>query len=837
MVPFYTCVNRYGNQLLYRGYDNGRRIQKKVKFQPTLFQVDKGGDYSLFEPGGSNIKLSPTRFPSMRDAKEYIEKYDDVRGFEVHGMTNYITQFISEEFPKDIVFDIDKVNITSIDIEVHATEGFPEPDEAAFPINAITVKSSLNDQFFTWGLDDFDASKSEFDVIYFKCEDEVQLLRSFLLHWESPLHSPDVVTGWNCKMFDMPYIINRITRLMGDDAALRISPWKRLNAKTITFMGRPNNFYNIFGIQILDYMDLFKKFAMQYGNQESYKLDHIAHVVLGEKKLDYSEYGNLVNLANENHQLFIEYNIQDTYLIPRMEEKLGLFSIVMMVATTGGVNFEDAFGTVGIWDAIIYRRLLKDKKVVPPKKHNIKLPYPGGYVKDPQVGMHDWVASFDVNSLYPNIIVQYNMSHETIRSDISEPSFTVEKLLNGEISPRHDLPCVANGTYFDNTETGMIPQIIVDIYADRKVAKGNMLQGEKELQVVTDPVERIRLERIVNTNKSKQMSQKILLNSLYGAMANEYFRYFDIRIAEGITMTGQLCIKWAERAMNDFMNKVMGNPTPKDYVIAIDTDSVYLSMTDIVDKFKPKNIVDFLDTVCGDKFKSILTKEHGKMYDLTNGYSRRLEMDREIIADRGIWTAKKRYILNVLDDEGVRLKEPKLKVMGLEAVKSSTPMMVRTALKDAFKLIMKSTEHDLQKYVSEFKVDFKKARPDEIAFPRGCNNMQKYINKDTIYSKGTPIAVRGALIYNKVLKSKSLDNKYETIKSGDKVKFMYLRMPNPLRENVISFPSVLPKELAIESYIDYNIQFDKTFLKPISAIMDVIGWSAEPRATLEDFFG
>jgi DNA polymerase elongation subunit (family B) len=836
MMEFYTCVNRYGNQILYRGYENGRRVSKRVKYQPTLFLPDPSGEYTLFEPGNGAISLSPKKLPSMGEAKDYIDAFGGVSGFEVHGMTNYITQFISDEFPDNIEFDIDRVNVCSLDIEVHATEGFPNPDDAAFPINAITVKHSTNDQFYTWGLGDFDPAESEFDVVYFKCADERQLLKSFLLHWESPINVPDIITGWNVKLFDMPYIINRIEHVLGEGQASRLSPWKQLREKTITFMGRPNNFYNIFGIQILDYMDLFKKFAMQYGNQESYKLDHIAHVVLGENKLDYSEYGNLVNLANENHQKFIEYNIKDTYLLPRMEEKLGLISVVMMVATTGGVNFEDAFGTVGIWDAIIYRRLLESKQVPPAKRNNFKVPYVGGYVKEPQTGMHDWVASFDVNSLYPNIIIQYNMSHETIRSDILEPSFSTEALLNGEVAPEYDLPCVANGTYFDNSKTGLIPQIIIDIYADRKKAKALMLQGERDLQQVADPVERIRLEQLVNTNKSKQMSQKILLNSLYGAMANEYFRYFDIRIAEGITTTGQLIIKWAERSMNTFMNRVVGNKEPKDYVIAIDTDSVYLSMTDIINKFNPKNPVDFLDTICGGKFKDTLSKDHDRLYDLTNGYMHRIEMDREVIADRGIWTAKKRYILNVLDDEGVRLKEPKIKVMGIEAVKSSTPMVCRDALKATFKLIMKNTEEDVQQHIADFKNKFCKMAAEEIAFPRGCNKIDDYKDPDTIYRKGTPIQVRGALVYNDMLKLKRLSKKYELIHAGDKVKFVYMKLPNPIKENVVSFPNILPKELDLSSYIDYNIQFEKAFLSPIENILNMIGWDSEPRASLEDFF-
>lgn len=835
-MKFYTSVNRFGNSILYRGYDGAQRIHKKVKFQPKLFLPDPEGDYELYEPSPNPIKLSPHKFESMAEAKEFSDTHSNVSGFEVYGMTNYVSQFISTEFPKDIEFDINKVNITSIDIEVHATEGFPHADQAAFPVNAITLKHSINDTFYTWGLDDFDTSLSDYEVCYFKCENEEQLLRSFLLHWESPINMPDIITGWNNKLFDMPYLINRINNLLGSSQSNRLSPWGKVTPRMVNIMGQENNYYDIFGVAIVDYMDVFKKFALQFGKQESYKLDHIANVVLGERKLDITDYGNLVNLANENHQKFIEYNIKDTYLIPRMDDKLGLMSIVLMVAYQAGVNFIETFGTVGIWDSIIYRRLLALKQVVPPKKHNIKVPYPGGYVKDPQVGMHNWLASFDVNSLYPNIIVQYNMSPETIRSDISEPSFSVDNLLNQRVKADYDLPCVANGTYFENNKVGLIPQIITDIYAERRDAKQVMIQGQKDIQGVTDSKEIARLDKIISVNKSKQMAQKILLNSLYGAMGNIHFRYFDIRVAEGITMMGQLTIKWAERAANEFMNMVMENKEPKDYVVAIDTDSVYVSMTEVIAKFKPKNPIDFLDDVCGSKFKDKITKAHGEMYKITNGFTHRLEMDREVIADRGIWIAKKRYILNVLDDEGVRLAEPKLKIMGIEAVKSSTPMKVRDALKESFPLLMSSTEEELQKFISDFRVKFNSMPAEDVSFPRGCNNVAKYVNKVTVYNKGTPIHVRGALVFNNLLKERGLNKKHESIKSGDRIKFAYMKMPNPIKENVVSFPNFLPKELDLDKYIDYNMQFEKTFLKPISAILNVIGWEAEPSASLESFF-
>jgi DNA polymerase elongation subunit (family B) len=623
---------------------------------------------------------------------------------------------------------------------------------------------------------------------------------------------------------------------MGEKYAKKLSPWKSIREKTINVMGRDKTSYELLGIQTLDYMDLFKKFARAYGNQESYKLDHIAFIVLGDRKISYEEYGNLVNLARDNHQLFIEYNIKDTELIARLEDKLGLISLAMLTAYKAGINYSETFGTVGVWDSIIYRRLLPRNEVPPIRPDVPKLDYPGGYVKDPQVGMHDWVCSFDVNSLYPNLIVQYNMSPETIVNDKSEPHFNVENLLARSVKPSHtEYAVTANGTYFKKDELGLIPEIIRSYYDERRAVKLEMLEQQKILQD-TEEGDRYFIEKKIDVLKNKQMSLKNLLNALYGAMANKYFRYFDVRIAESITLSGQLAIKWGEKAINEAMNKALGKEGG-DYVVAIDTDSLYVSMTEFVNKFNPVNTIEFLDQACENHFVPVLESAHRDMFNDMNGYELRLVMAREVIADRGIWMAKKRYILNVLDDEGVRLKIPKLKIMGVDAVKSSTPMVVRDKFKEVFQVLITGTEKEAQKYISDFRNEFIKMEPMNIAFPRGCNNMEKWSDDPKkIYNKGTPIHVRGALVYNNAIRTRGLDKKYDSIGSGDKVKFLYLKVPNSVKENVIAFPDILPNELKLHEFIDFNLQFQKTFLDPVDSILKAIGWTAEEEYSLEDFF-
>jgi DNA polymerase elongation subunit (family B) len=332
------------------------------------------------------------------------------------------------------------------------------------------------------------------------------------------------------------------------------------------------------------------------------------------------------------------------------------------------------------------------------------------------------------------------------------------------------------------------------------------------------------------------MAIKILLNSLYGAMGNKYFRFFDQRIAEAITLSGQLTIRWAEVAINKYLNKVLSTKN-RDYVIAIDTDSLYVCLDDLVKLVNPVNIVDFLDKVASEKLEPELVKSYDELYKMMGGIENRMVMKREVIADRAIWTAKKRYILNVFDNEGVRYAEPKLKIMGIEAIKSSTPEPCRDALKEIFKVIMTGDEVKTQLSIKQFKQYFCSLGADKVAFPRGVSNVSEYRDAATIYRKGTPIHVRAALLHNHLLDNYSLNKKYESIKNGEKIKFVYLKTPNSLKENVIGFTQYLPEEFALTKYIDYELQFEKTFLAPIEPILKSIGWSAEEQSSLESFFG
>ena len=841
MVSFYTNVSRFKSFILYRGLENGKRVQKKFKYGPTLFvSTPKPTKWKSID----GKPVAPVKFESMWDAKEWIEKNKGIAGRHIYGNTKHVAGFINDAFPGDIKFDRNQINVTSLDIEVASDDGFPEPESALKEVIAITIKNNIDNTYYVWGLQDYNVGSSIMKtnrVVYYKCETEKDLLISFLKHWSTPSQTPDVITGWNVEFFDMPYLINRIYRIFGPDLgkenASKLSPWgiEPIERKINRMIGREST-YEIQGISVMDYLELFKKFGYSYGTQESYKLDHIAHVVLGENKLSYEEYGSLHTLYKSDHQKFIDYNIKDVELVDRLEDKLGLITLAITIAYRGGVNYKETFGTTSIWDSIIFRDLWSQNVVVPFAEEKKRTPYPGGYVKEPQVGMHDWVVSFDLNSLYPSIIMQYNMSPETI-ADGEMITTDVDKLLENPKVELNGKALGANGQFFNVDQKGVLPKIIDEMYSERVTIKKAMLKSQKELQKVdkNDKQKLYQIERDIAINENRQMAIKILLNSLYGALGNQYFRFFDQRIAEAITLSGQLIIRWAERAINTYLNKVL--KTESDYVLAIDTDSLYVNLGPLVKAVNPESPVDFLDKVAQEKLEPVLAESYDELFTLLGGIENRMGMKREAIADRGIWTAKKRYILNVLDNEGVRYANPKIKVIGIEATKSSTPAPVREALKEIFKVIVSGNESKVQTAISQFKDYFNTLPPNEIAFPRGVSNLTQYRDSATIYSKGTPIHVRGSLLYNHEIKDKALEKLHSLINNGDKIKFIYLKTPNPIKENVIAFPDFLPKELGLEKYVDYELQFKKTFLDVIDPILNAIGWSSEKISTLEDFFG
>jgi DNA polymerase elongation subunit (family B) len=844
-TSFYTSVERFGNMILWRGYEKGKPFMKKLKYQPTFYLPTRGN--SEFASLIGNKKLAPKIIESMGDAKLFLEKYNGVEGFDIFGNTNYVAQFIHDQYPDEIKFDMKMINIAMFDIEVDISDGYADVQTADKEITSIAYKSSKSDTYHLLGRKDYDKTKTitginPDQIQFMKFDTEHALLNRFIQIWTNDY--PDVVTGWNVEYFDIMYVITRIINLLGEEKAKRLSPWCSIKKVTREVFNKPQSTYQISGVSIIDYMDAFKKFGYKYGPQETYKLDHISHVVLGEKKLDYSEYGSLTALYEQNPQLYLDYNLKDTHLIERMEEETALLSLVLTVAYGGGVNYGDAFGTVGIWETTLYRKLMQ-KKIVPFLK---KSPgeragdLVGGYVKDPKVGMHKWIVSFDLNSLYPHLMLQYNMSPETFMLD-KRIYVTQEMVLEDRFANTNpEYSVCANGVCFSNSVLGIIPEIIQEYYGNRSKIKKHMLAVEQAAEIEIDPAKKKDLKREITQLHNAQMAIKIAMNSLYGATANIYFLYYIAEMAEAITTSGQLSIRYAQKSVNEYLNKVL-KTNNIDYVIYIDTDSIYVNMGPLVEKVFGTQDIDkktgeeFLDKICKEKIEEVIAAGYDKLAKQMGAYRNAMAMKREKITDKSVFVAKKRYILNALNSEGVHFAEPKVSVTGLESVRSSTPEICREKMKEAFKVIMNGDEIDTQRFIQVFKEEFYNLPAEDIAKISGTDDIEKYTDRSTGgYKKGCPMHVRGCILYNNFLRDKGLDKKYETIKSGDKIKFVYLKFPNPVRENMISFPNVLPKEFGLEKYIDYETQFEKVFLSPIDNILQAVGWNTEKVDSIEDFF-
>jgi DNA polymerase elongation subunit (family B) len=831
-MEFYTSVNIRGNSILYRGYKNGKRETRRETFAPSFYLQDETGKYNSM--GGA--KLKELQFGDIRDAREFLEEYRNTQNLKIYGNSDFVSQYFSDNFKNEIKYDFKQLKVMYLDIETECEFGFPNIAEANEKILLITVK--VNDEVHSFTTNDFVAD----GVFVHKCDTEDELLLCFLDVIKKI--DPDIITGWNIRFFDLPYIANRITRVISDDVAQKLSPWNHIKRRDFTKNGKIQYCIEMPGYMVLDYQELYKKFSGT--PQESYALNFICEAELGETKLDYSDYGSLREFYKQNYQKFAEYNVQDVKLVEKLEAKLKLIELAVSIAYEAKINFDGVFFSTRIWESICYN-YLKSKGIVPPLKevNEKEEQYVGAYVKEVVPGFYRNIVSFDATSLYPSIIMQFNISPDSVIGHAQ--NWGIESFLNGNreldeflSQPSMKNRCLAaNGSVFVTDKKGFIPTLIEITFNQRQEAKKEMIRLEKEKENKGDP-DGILSQKIAAL-KIKQSVKKILANSLYGCLGNPGFVYSSPELATAVTMTGQLAIRTAENSINEYFAKVTGNNI--DVVIASDTDSLYIDLSGIVDKVGVQNteLIDFLDTCSKKAIQPVLEKAMEALGSKLNCVERRLSFKREAIASTGIFIAKKRNALCLHDQEGVRFAEPKIKVTGLEIVRSSTPKIVRDKLKVAVKLILMGNNEELIDFVQGFKTAFMSESIEKIAFPRGVSGVSIYADPDTIYKKSTPIATKAALLHNHQIKKLKLDGKYAELKEGDKIKYVYLKVPNPFgkggRDSSIGFLNKPPKEFDLEKYADYETQFEKTFMEPLLNITNSIGWKATKKITLESLFG
>ncbi len=827
-MKFYTSVTRHSSKILHRGYENGKQFKEAVQYRPFVFMPSKDKNTKYQTLNGTPVEEK--RFDSLWEQSQWMKQYKDVEGFNYYGSTNSITTFIYENYHGEVKFDTSLIRVAIIDIECDGLINGDDFIETA-PSAITTISLKIGNKIIAFGLKDFKAPNH---VKYFKCKDEQTMLKTFLTIWEGI--KPDVVSGWNIVGFDIPYLISRIRRLFNEEEINRLSPWNKVNRREFFDRYSMKVTYEIEGIAILDYLDLYKKFTLQvHGQLESYSLNYVCYFELGENKIDYSEFGSLPELYEKNFQRYMEYNIHDVQLIQNLDDKLKFFDLVYEVAYIAKCNYQDVLKTIPVWESLIHAYLMDRRIVVPIRKQvSETMTIPGGFVKEPILGLHEWVVSFDVASLYPHLIMQYNLSPETLLG--KKPIPTIERLLDGANLDTDGHSVAATGCHYTRDKAGFLPILMREIFDRRSIFKKEMLAAQKLDE--KSPSEETKKQ--VASLKAKQQAYKILANSGYGALCNIYFTFFSYDLAMSITLGGQLSIKWVAKEVNAYLNKVL-NTENRDYIVAIDTDSIYVTLGDLVRKAMPgvkdkTMITNFLDEYSEKKIQKVIDKAFLDLATKMNAFDPCLKMKRESIAIKGIWTGKKRYVLNVFDNEGVRYKEPKLKFTGLEVVRSSVPEICRDALKEAINIIMNQGNDELIKYIDDFKKKYKKMNFYEVSCPTGMNGINEYYDSVHLVKPKCPIHVRGAIIYNEWVKNNNFQNKYPLIKEGEKIKYCYLKLPNRLKSDVVAISTQMPEEMELPKYIDYETQFEKKFMKPLESILGKINWQSERINTLDELF-
>lgn len=827
-LDFYTNVTLRGNNILLCGYHNGQRITQQIPYKPYLFvPSSKPSNYkSLY--GGANLERID--FNSISDAREFKETYSNVENFAIHGLGDFVYNYISDSYHGLVNYDTSIIKTVILDIEVEIGKGFPRPDLATQRITLIGVRVGMVRHIFGTG------SYASIDdrIIFHKCSDERSLLGAFLEFWNHPDNRPDIVTGWNIEGFDIPYLVNRISQVLSPQDARRLSPWNWLKENTFEMYGKTVKGFIPAGVTILDYLQLYRKFT--YTGQESYTLDHIAFIETGKRKIDYSEYSSLNELHEKNYTKYVDYNIGDLDRVYDIDQKMRLIDLVCAIAYNAKVNLIDAMTSVKLWDVIIYNYLREQNIIVPPFTRMPDHDIPGGFVKEPEPGAYNWVLSFDLTSLYPMLIQQYNISPEMFY-DKTAPiieDVIAETYEKPAINDKLGLTHTANGCRFRNESAGFLAALMAKQFAARDAAKKEMIERKKELQL--DP-SNSKLSNEISRLNNIQMALKINLNSAYGAIANKYFRYFNPDHAAAITLSGQMSVRWIEKKFNERLNKILKTKNV-DYVIGIDTDSNYISCDALIKAVGLENapkekVVAYLDDVAANVLQPFIDKQYLALAKTLNAKNH-MFMKRECIADKGIWMGKKRYALNVYNEEGVAYTEPKIKIVGSEAVRSSTPRPCRDAIKQSFKIFMNDTESDLIAFINKFRAEFNQMPFEDIAFPRGVSEVERFKDNNTLYKKGTPQHCKAAIVFNDFIKRKGFDKEFEPISDGAKIKFCYMSEPNPIRSPVFAVTKYLPDSFGLNKYIDYQMQFEKSYLSVIRNIADIVNWKIDRQSSLED---
>lgn len=846
--PYYVSFFQRGSKVYIREVcsDKSRR-NYHVDYKPKIYVKSDEPNTEYKSLNGD--ELLEIEFSDIKSAKDYISAYQG----EVFGYPRNLYACVDELYPYDIEYDFNDLRIGFVDIEVESDTHYSTIANPDQPI--ILIQLLYKGTYYIFGTDFYESYDN--NVKYIRCKNEIDLLKKFVQVFAK--FDFDIISGYNSAFYDIPMIYSRMKLLELDDNFKKLSPFNYIDTSEVEVFGKMQLRVEICGIQHLDYIDLVKKF--DFTNYVNYKLDTVARTILGEGKVQFD--GNLSELYVKDFSKFLEYGKKDVELLQSIEHKQKLIELVVMLGYKSKVNYVDSMMQVRMWDNAFMVFLKYQRKIqVPYKiaKDDDGLGYEGAYVKQPLAGKYNWVMSDDVASLYPSIIMAYNMSPETYYDKLDKDvKFFVDKF---DVKFTRDLiddnlTCAANGARFTRDVIGFVPEIIQIGFNKRIDAKTAMNDAKSkiaklEIRLKEEPQNELEIQielniqnQIVSVKSIEQQALKISLNSAYGAIGNVNFRFYQKEIAEGITLTGQVLLKRIEKSSNEILNK-LENTVGNGYVITQDTDSNYIRLDSIVNKFVPKGtppeqIVEFLDRFHKKNIAPVLEETTNKMQSDMNVFEYKLKFIRDVIADVGIFLAKKRYILQVWDVEGNRYIKPKLKVMGIESIKSSTPEFCKSRINNSINIMLNNTNEELIDYLGVVKSEFMKLPVEDISSPRGINDIEKYTADSIVvdsfgddedeesitYKTRTPMHVKAAIFHNKLLMEYDLTKWYQPIENGDKIKYTYLKSPNPIGNNAIAFDGKLPEEFKLHKYVDYEMQYEKTFLNAIKSITTVIGWTTE----------
>lgn len=830
---------------LFTWDETGKRIHYDCSYEPYIYLETNGKEdaTSIF-----NTKLKKRYFRQQSDRYRYLKENDIIRIFENLPASQ---QFLVDTFwDKVDSRDFSKfpLKVYFIDIETYSPDSFPDVKDPTHPIVLITLHDSVSKTFYTWGTKPYTSKKE--NQIYFQCKSEKDLLDKFISHIEADY--PDILSGYNCEFFDFPYIVNRTIRILGQDAVNRLSPIGRVYSRAkIGKFGKEYERWYFEGLSCIDYLDIYTKFCTIL--RENYKLNTIAEIELGETKVDYGD-TNLSGLHDNNWETFVDYNIQDVNLLCRMEDRLRYLELLRMLSYAGCTTFESGLGTLSVVTGLCAIKARSKKLCIPTfnrgdddgKKNE------GAFVGEPQQGFQEHVVSFDANSLYPNVMITLNLSPETKIGKITEVSkekITVQHV-NGQffdLTPaafskfvdQEKLSISKANILFSQKQKGIVPEIVDSFYQKRVEARKRHKVLEKKL-LTLDPAsdEYKTTKRLADYLDIRQFTIKILINSAYGYFGNKKAPLGDDDIARSITLTGQAVIKQSNEILKGFIkDHTATNVRDTDPIIYNDTDSVYISIKDIADHKNIKmvgadgqitpeyyNLVQEIEA-----YLNVGIKQWGT--DILKSTDCRLVFKREIIADVGLFLQKKRYVVHMLDKEGIPCN--KFKYTGVEVVRTTMPNPIKPHVKRIIETMLTTKSYtETNKVFTEAYKIFKSLPIEDIAFVMGLNGYEKYASQCSGFEtvKRMPIHAKAAYFYNKLIDMNNLTGKYEKLGTGDKIRYFYVKQPNKYGLTVFGYKYYFPSELLTVIEPDHEKLFEKIVFSAIERFYQAVSWKLTPPA-------